>query len=79
MSEQKVNAILEDVSQLKDMSHEDQSVSRVRLRRHIDKPESHQLPEDSSVDIEAYTEEEAEKWIAEYNEAMSEVPTESDS
>ena len=78
MSEQEVDAILEDVSQLKDMSHEEQNVSRVSLRQHIDKPESHQPPEGSSVDLGPYTAEEAEKWIAEYNEAMSEVPEEND-
>ena len=72
VSEQEINSILEEVS------YEEPSVLRARLQPHIGKPESHQLPEGSSVDLDAYTAEEAEKWIAEYNEAMSEVPEESD-
>ena len=44
-----------------------------RLRRHIDTPESYELPENSGA-IGTYTEEDAEKWIAEYNKAMSFVP-----
>ena len=44
------------------------------LRPHIGKPPSHQLPEDSGAITGSYTEEEAEKWIAEYKKAMSEVP-----
>ena len=51
----------------------------VRLRPHIRRTVSHELPEDSRAITGAYTAEEAEQWIAEYNEAMSEVPTESDS
>ena len=72
LSEQDMDSILENVS------HEEQSVSRASLKLHIDKPESHQPPEGGNVYIEAYTAEEAEQWIAEYNEAMSEVPAESD-
>ena len=44
------------------------------LRPHIGKPRIHQLPEDSDVITGSYTKEEAEKWIAEYKQAMSEVP-----
>ena len=73
LCEQDINSILEDVS------YEEPSVLRARLKSHIGKPESHQLSEGSSVDLDAYTAEEAEQWIAEYNEAMSEVPEESDS
>ncbi len=47
---------------------------REKLESHIGKPESDQLPEDSRAITGTYTEEEAEKWIAEYEEAMSEVP-----
>ena len=47
---------------------------RERLHPHIDKPASNQLPEDSGAITGAYTEEEAEEWIAEYQEAMSAVP-----
>ena len=68
LSEQDLNSILEDVS------HEEPSVLRERLKSHIDKPESYELPEDSSVDVDAYTPADAERWIAEYDEAMAEVP-----
>ena len=47
---------------------------REKLEPHIGKPENKQLPKDSNAITGAYTEEEAEKWIAEYVEAMSEVP-----
>ena len=47
---------------------------RQRLNPHIDREVSYQIPETSSAITEAYTKEEAEKWIAEYEEAMSEVP-----
>ena len=45
------------------------------LEPHIGKPPSNQLPKNSGAITGAYTEEEAEKWIAEYEEAMSEIPT----
>ena len=45
-----------------------------KLEPHIGKSESNELPENSGAIIEAYTEEEAERWIAEYEEAMSDVP-----
>ena len=47
---------------------------RAKLESHIDKPASNELPEDSGAITGAYTEEEAEQWIAEYEEAMAEVP-----
>ena len=47
---------------------------REKLEPHIGKPENKQLPKDSNAITGAYTEEEAEKWIAEYEEAMSAVP-----
>lgn len=46
----------------------------VRLRPHIRRTVSNELPECSRAITGHYTAEEAEKWIAEYNEAMSEVP-----
>ena len=49
-------------------------VIRESLRQHIGKPMSRGLPEDSGAITGAYTEEEAEEWIAEYEKAMSEVP-----
>lgn len=69
----------EDVdSWVKDLSDEQAGGLRERLEPHIGKPESKQLPKDSLATTGAYTAEEAEQWIAEYNEAMSEIPTESD-
>ena len=56
------------------LSDEKARVLRETLRPHIGQPVSHELPENSGAIIGAYTEEEAEQWIAEYNEAMSEVP-----
>ena len=47
---------------------------RGKLRPHIGEPESHELPQDSGAERGAYTAEEAEKWIAEYEQAISEVP-----
>ena len=47
---------------------------REKLTTYIGMPESHELPQDSGAITGAYTEEEAERWIAEYEEAMSEVP-----
>ena len=47
---------------------------RETLEPHVGKPLSHQLPQDSDVTIGSYTEEDAEQWIAEYEQAMSEVP-----
>lgn len=44
------------------------------LRPHIGQPPSNQLPENSGVITGYYTKREAEQWIAEYEEAMAEVP-----
>ena len=43
---------------------------RRRLEWHIDEPANHELPKDSGAVTGAYTKEEAEQWIAEYQEAM---------
>ena len=43
---------------------------RQKLEPHIDRPPSHELPEDSGAIVGTYTKEEAERWIAEYNEAV---------
>ena len=43
-------------------------------QRDIDQPASYELPKNSNAITGTYTAEEAEQWIAEYNEAMSEVP-----
>ncbi len=49
-------------------------VIRESLRQHIGRSPSYGLPENSGAIIGAYTEEEAEQWIAEYEKSMSEVP-----
>ena len=64
----------EDVDSLVEgMSDEKANELRESLKPHIDQPESNQPPKYSSI-TGPYTEEDAEKWIAEYKEAMSEVP-----
>ncbi len=63
---------LDDI--VKDLSDEKAGLLRAKLEPHIDKPASNQLPEDSGAITGAYTKEEAEQWIAEYEEAMSEIP-----
>ncbi len=65
----------EDVDSLVEGLPDDQEKElREKLTPHIDKPESNELPEDSDAITGSYTEEEAKQWIAEYEEAMSEVP-----
>ena len=65
----------EDVDSLvKDMPGEKAKLLRLKLKPHIDKPISFGLPESSGAITGAYTEEEAERWIAEYEEAMRGVP-----
>ena len=49
---------------------------REKLTRHLDKPKSNKLPKNSDTITGTYTREDSEKWIAEYNEAMSSVPKE---
>ncbi len=49
-------------------------VIRESLRQHISKPVSRGLPENSGAITGAYTERQAEQWINEYEEAMSESP-----
>ena len=64
----------EDVNSLVEgLSYEDAKVLREKLTPHIDKPTSHELPENSGAVTGAYTQEEAEEWIAEYEKAMSKV------
>ena len=48
------------------LSEEKANDLRERLEPHIDKPASNELPENHKVITEAYTKEEAEQWIAEY-------------
>ena len=51
-----------------------QSHLRKNLEWHVGKSASNEPPEHSGAITGSYTKEEAEKWIAEYKEAMSEVP-----
>ena len=65
----------EDVDSLVEGSSDEAAKSlRQALELHIGKPASHELPEDSGAITGAYTAEEAERWIAEYEEAMRGVP-----
>ena len=65
----------DDVDSLvKDLPDAQKKELREKLTPHIGKPESKKLPEDSGAITGSYTEEEAKKWIAEYEKAMSEVP-----
>lgn len=56
------------------LSDDKATLIRECLRPHIGKSRIHQLPEDSGAITGSYTKEEAEQWIAEYEQAMSEVP-----
>ena len=68
LTERDVTSILEIVSD------EEPSVLRARLESHIGEPRSDTLPEDCQANTDPYTAEEAEQWIAEYEQATSEVP-----
>ena len=59
---------------VKGLSDEAAQMLREGLNNHIGQHKSHKPPEDSGVVIGAYSEEDAEKWIAEYEEAMSDIP-----
>lgn len=69
---------LEDIDLIvKDLPDEKANDLREKLIPHIDIPEIHELPKgDYPVFTGSYTKEEAEKWIAEYEEAMPKVPGE---
>ena len=65
----------DDVDSLvKDLPNKEAKELRDELEPHIDKPKSNQLPEDSGAIIGSYSKKAAERWIAEYEQAMSEVP-----
>ena len=57
------------------LSDEKAKILRESLRPHIDKPFCRGLPANSGANTRAFTEEEAKEWIAEYEEAISQVPT----
>ena len=68
LSEKDVNSLVED------MPDKSAKGLRRKLEPHIGKPASNELPEGSGAITGAYTAEEAERWIAEYEEAMRGVP-----
>ena len=55
-----------------DLSDENANELRAKLTAHIGMPESNELPENSDAITGAYTEEEAEEWIAEFEKGMLE-------
>ena len=64
----------EDVDSIvKDLSDEKANKLREKLTPHIGRPKSNQLPEGSGAITGSYNEQEAEKWLAEYEQSMSEV------
>ena len=56
------------------LSNQKANALREKLTPHIGQPESNQLPRESGAITGSYTKQDAEKWIAEYEQAMSEVP-----
>ncbi len=71
LSQEKVDSFVEGLSNKK------ANELRERLESHIDQPASNELPENlenGDDDNMTYPKEDAETWIAEYEEAMSEVP-----
>ena len=68
ITQQNVDELCEGLSDIKASS------LRERLEPHIGKPPRNKLPAESGAVTGAYTEEEAEEWISEYEKAMSEVP-----
>ena len=67
LSRERVDSLVEG------LSDKDANELREKLEPHIGKRESRKLPKNSGATTGAYTEEEAKRWIAEYEEAMSEV------
>ena len=68
LSQKDVDSLIEG------MSSENANGLRKKLTPHTSTPPSNRLPIDSGAITGTYSEEEAEKWIAEYEQAMSEVP-----
>lgn len=66
LSQDGVDSIVEGLSE------ERATELRGKLEFHIGKPVSNRLPEDSGAIIGTYTEEDAEKWISDYKDAVSE-------
>ena len=65
----------EDVDSIvKDLPDKKAKELREELEPHVDKPASHEPSENSGAIVGSYTEEEAERWIAEYAKATGESP-----
>ena len=65
----------EDLDTLcEDLSAEKAQALREKLRPPVGPSASNKLPPDSGAETGTYTQEEAEQWIVEYQEAMREVP-----
>ncbi len=64
---------------VKDLSDEKANKLRSELEPHIGPEGRKGLPENCGAVTGKYTSEEAERWIVEYEQAMSEVPMENDS
>ncbi len=69
LSQEDVNSLVEELP-----NEHLKQLLREKLNPHIGREASCQLPQDSHAYTGAYTEDEAERWIAEYEEAMSAVP-----
>ena len=69
LTKKEFDSIAEELSDEKAME------LRKKLEPHIGNPISNNLPENSHAITGAYNKKEAEKWIAEYEKAMSEIPT----
>ena len=64
---------------IQSLSHKKAENVRTKLQSSVGEPASHELPMECNAVTGAYTEEDATQWIAEYTQAMSEVPGESGS
>ena len=64
---------------VEDLPNDKATALRKKLIADVNKPVGHELSEDSDASTGSYTEKEAEQWIAEYEQAMSDVPKENDS
>ena len=53
------------------LDYQQATVLREKLNPHINKPASKQLPENSGANTRTYSSKDAEKWIAEYENAMA--------
>ena len=72
LTQEDVDIFVEDFENF--LSNQKANALREKLTPHIGQPESNQLPRESGAITGSYTKQDAEKWIAEYEQAMSEVP-----